>query len=148
MVNYYAAVFLLRPPYSLCCETLFEEKNACKTQETCVSVGVWGVLAVLAKCTMASQPQSLATFLNLKGGKRPLMAYGDCKRQGPVGKLHDGKAKLLGRVIAQTILATGASQILHLSEGFCKGTFRVGKIRVIIIGRGEKTPTPKLSAKN
>ena len=30
IVNYYAVVFLLRPPCFLCCETFFERRDACK----------------------------------------------------------------------------------------------------------------------
>ena len=44
IVNYYAGVFLLRPPYLLRCEPLSEGQNACKTQENCVSTG--GVVIV------------------------------------------------------------------------------------------------------
>ena len=40
IVNYYAVVFLLRPPDLLRREPLFKGKNACKTQENSASAGV------------------------------------------------------------------------------------------------------------
>ena len=49
MVTYSAVVFLLRPPYLLRCEPLFEGRTACKNQENCVSAGV---VAIVNHCAI------------------------------------------------------------------------------------------------
>ena len=50
-MNYYAVVFLLRPPDLLRRGPLFEAKNACKTQGYCVSAGV---VAVVNPCAIVN----------------------------------------------------------------------------------------------
>ena len=49
IVNYYAVVFLLCLPNLLRCEPLSEGKNACKTQEKCVSAGVVAIVNSLRR---------------------------------------------------------------------------------------------------
>ena len=71
VVNYYAVVFLLRPPYLLCREPSFERKNVCNSQEN----------GVCTRCVAIVNHSAIANSLRVVNLLRIVFLV----REGPLG---------------------------------------------------------------